>query len=136
MPGVKGAKSPEHIAKLRMFLKEHNKRLGEIKRGIKRPEVSGEKAGQWKGGRYKDHRGYIRVFRPDHPHCNIKRYVYEHRLVYEESRNCCLLPWIVVHHIDGNRSNNIWYNLRSMTNEDHVSMEQKKKKLEKLSTIG
>ena len=47
------------------------------------------------------------------------KYIREHRLVYEESRDCCLLQWVIIHHIDGDKKNNIWYNLIPMTQSKH-----------------
>lgn len=64
--------------------------------------------------KYKDKDGYILIRKPD-----SFRYVGEHRLVYEESRNCCLLSWTDIHHMDGNRQNNIWYNLQPLDHKRH-----------------
>ena len=59
----------------------------------------------WKGGRInKD--GYIMVYAPEHLNANKRGYVYEHRLVMSGLINRPLYPDEVVHHIDGNRSNN------------------------------
>jgi hypothetical protein len=79
----------------------------------------GENCNFWKGGR-KMSFGYVTVYRPEY----IKSgYAREHRLIYEESRNCCLLSWIVIHHLDGNKSNNVWYNLQPMTRQEHSRLE-------------
>ena len=37
----------------------------------------------WKGGKRKDH-GYIRILQKNHPHCDNRGYVLEHRLVIEK----------------------------------------------------
>ncbi len=54
----------------------------------KRP-YKGNKKGRnnpyWKGGRYKDNTwGYIWLYMPEHPNCNNKGYILEHRLVMEQ----------------------------------------------------
>ena len=63
--------------------------------------------------------GYRFIYRPNHLHANSNGYVREHRLVYEESRSCCLLQWVDVHHIDENKLNNIWYNLKPISKSKH-----------------
>lgn len=72
----------------------------------------------WKGGiTYSN--GYRCIYRPDHHSKPKYGYVYEHRLVWEEHYNCCLLPKAVVHHLDHNRTNNDILNL--IAYPSHVS---------------
>jgi hypothetical protein len=78
----------------------------------------GSKHPCWKGGRIIIN-GYIAIWKLDHPFASLKGYVYEHRLIYEQYYNCCLLPWIVIHHIDGNIQNNKIENLRPMLRGQH-----------------
>jgi len=47
-----------------------------------------------------------------------KRY----RLIYEEHYNCCLLPYIEIHHIDGNHSNDSIDNLMAVTALEHYQI--------------
>lgn len=61
--------------------------------------------------------GYIAVLRPDHPHCNSRGYVYEHRLVMESSVGRYLTKEEVVHHIDFNKQNNNINNLMLFKND-------------------
>lgn len=84
--------------------------------------IKGEGNPNWKGGKKLDHYGYIQVLMPDHHFANNHGYVREHRLVYEYYNLCCLLPWAVIHHIDGNRSNNDYNNLELITQSKHMSI--------------
>ena len=124
MPRGVFKKSEEHIAKLRAHLIQHNKRLGELKRGKKRPEISGPKHRDWRGGRFVTKRGYVLVWKPDHPNCNKNGYVFEHRLVMEKRLGRYLVRGEIVHHENGIKDDNRDENLRLMFNAQHVSMEQ------------
>lgn len=77
---------------LRTHIKGHNT-LG-------RKLAKGPKSNGWKGGRIQDPRGYIHIYTPDHPNADKQGYMLEHRFVYEKSFKCCLLNWVVVHHIN------------------------------------
>ncbi len=79
----------------------------------------------WKGGRIKNVEGYILIHKPNHHYAVYDGYVREHRLVWEEHRNAILLPWAHVHHKDGNKQNNVWYNLQAMTNSQHTSFHRR-----------
>lgn len=88
----------------------------------------GSKAYQWKGG-VKLSKGYRYISKPDHHFANSQGYVAEHRLVVEEQWNCCLLPHTDVHHRDGNKLNNIWYNLWPMMRGQHTLLNEPEKRL-------
>lgn len=67
---------------------------------------SGKKHWNWKGGEITDTKGYILIHCPNHPFCDKKNYVYEHRLVIEKYIGRYLKPEEVGHHIgdiDDNR---------------------------------
>ena len=81
---------------------------GKVKR------LYGEDHPNWKGG-HVARNGYRLVSRMG------KKCLYEHRLVAEEMIGRPLDPNEVVHHIDGNRSNNAPENLQIMTKQEHDS---------------
>lgn len=66
--------------------------------------------------------GYIKRLVANHPYCDKRGYVMEHRLFLEEFFNRFLKPTEVVHHLDGNRQNNIMSNLELFDGQDaHAS---------------
>ena len=74
--------------------------------GIKKGQLIGSKHHQWKGGRCITEKGYILIHQPTHPFCNAYGYILEHRLVMEEYLGRYLTPKEVVHHNNGNPSDN------------------------------
>lgn len=67
--------------------------------------------------------GYRVIYMPEHPKAmtneNWKGFVYEHIVVAEESMGRKLYDDEVVHHLDGDRSNNRKENLLVLTNKMH-----------------
>jgi hypothetical protein len=87
-----------------------------------------ERGSNWRGGRKVRADGYILVAAPDgHPRAisgadGTLGYVLEHRLVMEQHLGRYLLPTEVVHHIDGDPTNNDIANLRLFdTQSAHIS---------------
>lgn len=72
----------------------------------------------WKGGKHLKH-GYVKVWCPDHPN-NHLGFVYEHRLVMEAYLGRYLTRLEKVHHIDGDRTNNLIENLELTHDEEHT----------------
>ena len=75
----------------------------------------------YNGGRYKDSNGYIVIYMPYHPYGTAKKTVYEHRYIMECKIGRYLKEEEVVHHIDGDRSNNRIENLTLFNNQsEHI----------------
>jgi hypothetical protein len=75
----------------------------------------------------KDHKGwylengYVMRLVKNHPVSNKRGYVAEHRLVMEQKLGRFLVSKEIVHHIDGNRQNNDFDNLKLVTPRTHFS---------------
>jgi hypothetical protein len=98
-------------------------------KGKKRPEVSRENNPNWKGGITRYVLGYIGILLPEHPFCDKKGYVLEHRLVMEKHLGRYLSLEEVVHHINGIKSDNRIENLMLFPNSSahagfHCSFKQ------------
>ena len=79
-------------------------------------------------GMYKQN-GYILAKAEYHPHANKRGYVPLHRLLIENELGRYLTPRKeLVHHIDGNRSNNDLQNLKLTTPEEHYIEEHFEKR--------
>lgn len=84
---------------------------------------SGSGHPEWKGG-IRIVGGYRYIYSPDHPNKTKGDAVAEHRLVMEEKIGRYLERHEVVHHIDGNRTNNSPDNLVLFArNSDHLRHE-------------
>lgn len=86
---------------------------------------TGPNAAHWRGGRTLV-KGYWMIYSPDHPAATKQKRVAEHRLVMEKLLGRYLTPREVVHHIDGDRCNNVPENLMVFqTNTEHLKAELK-----------
>lgn len=113
------------------------RKIGKAAKGKKNPAVSqanrersGERHPSWKGGRYVDHHGYVMVsVRSGRAESGSgwNNYRKEHVLVMEEDLKRPLKKGEVVHHIDGDKLNNLLKNLW-LTNQSghrtaHISLQ-------------
>ena len=79
-----------------------------------------EQAHTWKGGRIYEKRGYVKLFLPEHPQCDSKGYVYEHRYVMEKHLGRPLIKEEDIHHINGVKDDNRIENLELHTRSSHL----------------
>ena len=86
----------------------------------------GERHYAWKG-RLIDKDGYVLIHCKGHPNARKHtHYVFEHRLVMEESLGRFLLPTEVVHHINGKKDDNRLENLQLFeSNAAHLAVDLK-----------
>jgi hypothetical protein len=80
----------------------------------------GDRSAHWKGG-VRLERGRVLVHRPDHPDAQQSGYIYRYRLVAEQMLGRRLKADEVVHHIDGDETNDDPGNLLVMGQAEHAS---------------
>jgi len=107
------------------------------RKGNKNPSFGkrGEKNYRWTGYKRKNDSGYILVWiEPDNPYYKMshKNRIKEHRLVMAKHLNRCLESWEIVHHINGDKTDNRIENLELTTQSKHMQIY---KKLEKENKI-
>jgi len=86
-----------------------------------------ERHPNWQGGRRLNGAGYIEIrLQPDdffYSMQSVRHYVLEHRLIMAKHLKRCLLPWEVVHHINGIKDDNRLENLKLLgSNGQHNTM--------------
>lgn len=99
------------------------------RRGNKHPMYGRckEKNPNWKGGTYKDQDGYLYIRTPGHPHTSNRGYVFKHRLVMEQMIGRYLEPDEVVHHCNGDKTDNGPFNLMLFANnQEHLAYHRRK----------
>lgn len=89
-----------------------------------------EKNSNWHGGKTVTQHGYILIRKPEHPLADVRGYIYEHRLAACEKLGRLLKPKEIVHHIDGDKKNNMPENLVVISRfEHHVEHRKADKKI-------
>lgn len=88
--------------------------------------IRGKDHPRWKGGIYYNDQGYRLIWSPDHPKKDKRGYVREHRLVMEKILGRFLRHDELIHHINGNKTDNRERNLCIVTRAEHASMHHKK----------
>ncbi len=80
----------------------------------------GSRNPNWKGGRSVASNGYVLVrVGVGHRLADVRGYAYEHRLAAEAKLGRPLAPTEQVHHVDGNKQNNVPDNLEVVTPAEH-----------------
>ena len=87
-----------------------------------------EKNNNWKGGIAIHQRGYVQILKKEHPFCNSRGYVMEHRLKMEKKIGRYLKKEEIVHHINGIKTDNRIKNLQLTTKSKHLSKVHKKER--------
>ena len=90
--------------------------------------LTGEKNPSWKGGMCKHSKGYLLIWKRDHPFADVRGYVPEHRLVMEKHLGRYLRKDEDVHHINGNKKDNRLENLQLLNHGEHSRLTNKKKR--------
>ena len=103
--------------KIRKKISEALKGKPSPMKGKKLPHLLGKNACHWKGGRWKNNRGYILIYCPEHPFAILGGYIFEHRLVMEKFLGRYLKPKERVHHINRIKTDNRLKNLKLFPND-------------------
>ena len=114
----------------------HRIRISEGSKGLKKSEDHkrkiglahlGSKSKKWTGGK-KISGGYVFIYQINHPY-STKHYVKQARLVMEKHIGRYLTPVEVVHHINGNSTDDRIVNLKLFPNQSkHMSLHNELRK--------
>lgn len=89
----------------------------------------GARNSRWKGGEIDDGHGRIVVYSPNHPHpSRCGTHVYRYRLVMEKHLGRFLDPKEIVHHKNGNNTDDRIENLEVMRQSEHARLHSQTRK--------
>ena len=103
------------------YVRGHNLRINPKPENLK-GFIKGKKGSQhprYKGG-FVDNDGYSNTFLPSHPFSKKSGHILTHRLIMEQQIGRYLTEDEIVHHKDGDKSNNDISNLQIMTKSKHA----------------
>lgn len=104
-------------------LKKRGVQLRTLGEAIKLTVKKGSDCHWWKGGKRKDHNGYIVIRDPGHRLANVGGYVKEHHLAWEKANGKELPKGWIVHHLNGIRDDNRPENLVALDRHIHTERE-------------
>jgi hypothetical protein len=88
-------------------------------------KMNGNKNPNWKGGIMYDKKRKL-IYSPNHPRPDfLKKYCYEYRLIVEKKLGRYLKPNEIVHHKNGDITDNRLKNLQLMTQKEHINLHRK-----------
>ncbi len=111
-----------HIGKTGSLCPTYGRKMSDETKQKLREAMAGDKNYHWSGGRKKHSGGYILVYRPDNHLADKHGFVLEHRLVAEQKYGRKLTSSDIVHHIDGNKTNNNPENIVVLTRSEHAKL--------------
>lgn len=96
---------------------------------VKTRNYTGPNNPKWRGGRINMHDGRIAVYAPDHPKACLfgGTHILEYRLIAENKIGRYLNDNEIVHHINGDPTDNRPENLEVMTQAEHAKMENNRR---------
>ena len=83
---------------------------------------TGKRNGNWKGGIVVKKDGRTLLHSPEHPFCSKDGYVLRYRIVAEKKLGRYLEPKEIVHHINGDHTDDRPENLEVMTRGEHMRL--------------
>lgn len=94
----------------------------------------------WRGGRIKDAFGRVMVYAPEHPGVRLfgGTHIFEYRLIAEQSLGRLLTEGEIVHHKNGDHTDNSPKNLEVMTQAEHarLHMIERRRNRERKVSLG
>lgn len=96
----------------------------------------GEANSAWRGGRHLTSNGYWVVLNREHPRCFASGYVLEHIVLWEQAHGESLPQGMIIHHLNGVKTDNRPVNLVALTSRKHSQVLQaKSKRIQELEAL-